>query len=77
MVHTCLSKQQASDSNCHNKALGMMMPPPLPPPLLPQASQFKLADMATRLQASRLMVRHAATALDAKVCESVCEGKGA
>ncbi|PRW32835.1 acyl- dehydrogenase [Chlorella sorokiniana] len=29
-----------------------------------QATQFKFADMATQLQASRLMVRHAAAALD-------------
>lgn len=35
-----------------------------------QASQFKFADMATRLQASRLMVRHAATALDRKAPEA-------
>ncbi|KAI8469108.1 MAG: acyl-CoA dehydrogenase/oxidase C-terminal [Monoraphidium minutum] len=35
-----------------------------------QASQFKLADMATRLQASRLMVRHAARALDAQAPEA-------
>ncbi len=32
-----------------------------------QATQFTLADMATSLQASRLMVRHAAQALDAQV----------
>lgn len=31
-----------------------------------QATQFKIADMATVVQASRLMVRHAAAALDAK-----------
>lgn len=31
-----------------------------------QATQFKVADMATSLQASRLMVRHAAAALDAR-----------
>jgi alkylation response protein AidB-like acyl-CoA dehydrogenase len=31
-----------------------------------QALQFKLADMATELEAARLMVRHAAQALDAK-----------
>ncbi|KAL4422755.1 hypothetical protein ABPG75_008952 [Micractinium tetrahymenae] len=31
-----------------------------------QATQFKVADMATSIQASRLMVRHAAAALDAK-----------
>jgi alkylation response protein AidB-like acyl-CoA dehydrogenase len=30
-----------------------------------QHTQFKLSDMATRLHASRLMVRHAARALDA------------
>jgi len=30
-----------------------------------QATQFKLADMATKLEASRLMIRHAAAALDA------------
>jgi alkylation response protein AidB-like acyl-CoA dehydrogenase len=46
-------------------------PAPAPPPPQAigafQASQFKLADMATRLQASRLMVRHAAAALDAQV----------
>ena len=29
-----------------------------------QASQFKLADMATELEAARLMIRHAAAALD-------------
>src|ERR1700744_3344091 len=29
-----------------------------------QASQFKLADMATELEASRLMIRNAASALD-------------
>ena len=29
-----------------------------------QASQFKLADMATELEASRLMIRNAAAALD-------------
>ncbi len=32
-----------------------------------QATQFRLADMATDLAASRLMVRAAAAALDAKV----------
>ncbi|PSC72985.1 acyl-dehydrogenase [Micractinium conductrix] len=31
-----------------------------------QASQFKIADMATSIQASRLMVRHAAAALDSR-----------
>lgn len=31
-----------------------------------QATQFKVADMATSIQASRLMVRHAAAALDAR-----------
>jgi alkylation response protein AidB-like acyl-CoA dehydrogenase len=31
-----------------------------------QASQFKFADMATELEASRLMIRNAAAALDAK-----------
>ncbi len=31
-----------------------------------QALQFKLADMATELEASRLMIRHAASTLDAK-----------
>jgi alkylation response protein AidB-like acyl-CoA dehydrogenase len=30
-----------------------------------QATQFRIADMATALQSSRLMVRHAAAALDA------------
>lgn len=32
-----------------------------------QNTQFKLADMATGLQASRLMVKHAAQSLDSKV----------
>jgi hypothetical protein len=36
-------------------------PPPAGPPL-----QFKLADMATGLEASRVMVRQAAAALDAQ-----------
>jgi alkylation response protein AidB-like acyl-CoA dehydrogenase len=31
-----------------------------------QASQFKFADMATELEASRLMIRNAAAALDAR-----------
>jgi alkylation response protein AidB-like acyl-CoA dehydrogenase len=31
-----------------------------------QASQFKLADMATELEAARLMIRNAAAALDAR-----------
>ena len=31
-----------------------------------QATQFKLADMATKLEASRLMIRNAAAALDAR-----------
>lgn len=35
-----------------------------------QASQFKLADMATRLTSSRLMVRHAARALDDEAPEA-------
>lgn len=34
-----------------------------------QAIQFRIADMATALQASRLMVRHAASALDAQAAE--------
>ncbi len=31
-----------------------------------QATEFKLADMATKLEASRLMIRQAAAALDAR-----------
>ena len=38
-----------------------------------QATQFKIADMATAMQASRLMVRHAAAALDAKAPEATLQ----
>jgi isobutyryl-CoA dehydrogenase len=35
-----------------------------------QATQFKVADMATALEASRLLVRHAALALDLNTAEA-------
>ena len=38
-----------------------------------QNTQFKLADMMTSLQASRLMVRRAAQALDAKIPSATAE----
>ena len=38
-----------------------------------QATQFRLADMATQLAASRLMVRHAAAALDARAPDATLQ----
>lgn len=67
-MHTSQQQQSATRARIHTPACcsALSCPPRVSAGhACGQASQFKLADMATSLEASRLMVRSAASALDA------------